>query len=161
VEAAAGEPLSQLFDDEGFLRRLGKPGALRPTPPRPAPPGLAQPPSAGVLRGGCPKCGKRLRIVLQKLPTGDQARVTCPACKQIFILPVARILKAQLPLTPVPSVGPKSSNVRVVKRACPKCRKVFVLALDRLPKTPYVDVQCGGCQHKYRLSLVEVGAGAS
>jgi Zn-dependent protease with chaperone function/ssDNA-binding Zn-finger/Zn-ribbon topoisomerase 1 len=160
VEAAAGEPLTQLFDDEGFLKRLGKPGVPRPTPPRPAPPGQAGPPSAGVLRGSCPKCGKRLRIALQKLPTGDQARVTCPACRQVFTLPVARILKAQSPGTPAVSAGSKTSNVRVVKRACPTCRKVFALSLDKLPKRPYVDIQCSGCQHRYRLSLSEVRAGA-
>jgi Zn-dependent protease with chaperone function len=164
VEAAAGQPLSQIFDDEGFLRRLGKPGAPRPAPPRPAPPrpgqpGQAGPPSAGVLRGSCPKCGKRLRITLRTLPTGDRARVTCPACKQVFPLPVARILKAQSPGTPAVSARLKVS-VRVVKRACPKCRRVFALPLDELPKRPYMDIQCSGCQHKYRLSLDELRAGA-
>jgi len=160
VEAAAGQPLSQIFDDQGFLRRLGKPGAPRPAPPRPGQPEQAGPPSLGVLRGSCPKCGKRLRIALRKLPTGNETRVRCPACKQVFPLPVARILKAQSLGTPAVSAGLKAS-VRVVKRACPKCQKAFALSLDTLPKRPYVNIQCSGCQHKYRLSLAEVRAAAS
>jgi hypothetical protein len=125
-------------------------------------PGQAGPLSAGVIRGNCPKCGKRLRIALRKPPAGDEAKVTCPACKQVFPLPVARILKAQSRSAPVTAaVGAKTSNVRVVKRACPKCQKVFAFSLDKLPRKPFVDVRCSGCQHEYRLSLAAMRAGAS
>jgi Zn-dependent protease with chaperone function/ssDNA-binding Zn-finger/Zn-ribbon topoisomerase 1 len=160
VEAASGVKLDQLFDEEGFLRRLGKPGAPRATPPRTASPQQTGAPSAGVLRGNCPKCGRRLRIRLQKLPTGEQANVTCPVCKQVFSLPVARILKRQPRGAPAATESAKRPNVRVVKVACPKCRKAFAISLDKLPGKPYVDVQCSACQHKYRLSLAEVRQGS-
>jgi len=184
VEAAASEPLGRLFDDEGFLRRLGKPGAPRPAPPWPTLPGQAGPPSEGVVRCSCPKCGKRLRVALRKPPSGDEAKVVCPACTQVFLLPVPGTMQARLPAAPTPapgvkaaaapapapgvktaaapapSPGVKAANLRVVKRVCPRCQKVFAFSLDKLPKRPYVDIQCRGCRHKYRMTLAEMGAGA-
>jgi hypothetical protein len=44
----------------------------------------------------------------------------------------------------------------MINGKCPKCSKTFSIPLEKLPNKPFVDLQCHGCQEKFKLVLTKI-----
>jgi Zn-dependent protease with chaperone function len=49
-----------------------------------------------------------------------------------------------------------AQKMRTINGKCPKCSKTFSIPLEKLPNKPFVDLQCHGCQEKFRLVLTKI-----
>jgi hypothetical protein len=47
-------------------------------------------------------------------------------------------------------------KMRMINGKCPKCSKLFSIPLEKLPNKPIVDLQCHGCQEKFKLVLTKI-----
>jgi hypothetical protein len=49
-----------------------------------------------------------------------------------------------------------AQEMRMINGKCPKCSKPFLIPLEKLPNKPFVDLQCHGCQEKFKLVLTKI-----
>jgi hypothetical protein len=54
------------------------------------------------------------------------------------------------------SVKKGAQKMRMINGKCPKCSKIFSIPLEKLPNKPFVDLQCHGCQEKFKLVLTKI-----
>jgi Zn-dependent protease with chaperone function len=49
-----------------------------------------------------------------------------------------------------------ADKMRMINGKCPKCSKPFSVPLEKLPNKPIVDLQCNGCQERFKLVLTKI-----
>ena len=54
------------------------------------------------------------------------------------------------------SVKKGAQKMRMINGKCPKCGNTFSIPLEKLPNKPFVDLQCHGCQEKFKLVLTKI-----